>query len=259
MKKFLLLVFMLAFTFASTQLWAQSRTISGKVTSSEDGTTLPGVNVVLKGTTVGTVTDIDGNWSLAVPADGGTLVFSFVGLATREIEIGASSVYNVQMDTDVTELSEVVVVGYGTTLEKEFSGAASTIDAEAIERLPATSTDQMLQGNASGVQVTSSSGTPGGGVSVRVRGQTSISASNDPLYVIDGVPVVSGNLQQSGFGGQGQNALAALNPNDIESIRVLKDAASTAIYGARAANGVVLITTKRGKSGKTNVNINYRR
>ncbi|MEP2772865.1 MAG: TonB-dependent receptor [Fulvivirga sp.] len=259
MKKFLLLSFMLMFAFTFSESWAQERTVSGKVTSVEDGSTLPGVNVVLKGTTTGTVTDIDGNYKLTVPSDGGTLVFSFIGLATEEIEIGARSVIDLQMSADVQQLSEVVVVGYGTTLKKEFTGSSVSVSSKQIEKLPVTGADQVLQGLAAGVQVTSSSGTPGGGINVRVRGQTSISASNDPLYVIDGVPIVSGNLQQTGFGGQGGNALAALNPNDIESIEVLKDASSTAIYGARAANGVVLISTKRGKTGKTKVNASYMR
>ncbi|MTI21141.1 TonB-dependent receptor [Fulvivirga sp. RKSG066] len=259
MKKFLLLSFMLMFAFTFSESWAQERTVSGKVTSVEDGSTLPGVNVVVKGTTTGTVTDIDGNYKLTVPSSASTLVFSFIGLATEEIEIGTRSVIDVAMSPDVQQLSEVVVVGYGTTLKKEFTGSSVSVSSKQIEKLPVTGADQVLQGLAAGVQVTSASGTPGGGISVRVRGQTSISASNDPLYVIDGVPVVSGNIQQSGFGGQGGNALSALNPNDIESIEVLKDASSTAIYGARAANGVVLITTKRGKTGKTKLNAGYMR
>ncbi len=259
MKKFLLLSFMLMFAFTFSDSWAQERTVSGKVTSIEDGATLPGVNVVLKGTTTGTVTDIDGNFKLSVPSDGGTLVFSFIGLASEEVAIGARSVIDIQMSADVKQLSEVVVVGYGTTLKKEFSGSSVSVSSKQIEKLPINSADQALQGLAAGVQVTSASGTPGGGISVRVRGQTSISASNDPLYVIDGVPVVSGNLQQTGFGGQGGNALAGLNPNDIQSIEVLKDASSTAIYGARAANGVVLITTKRGNTGKSQINAGYMR
>ena len=256
MKKILLFSFVLLTALAS-ESWAQERTISGKVTSVEDGSTLPGVNVVLKGTTNGTITDVDGNFNLSVPSEGGTLTFSFIGLATEEIEIGARSVIDLAMSADVKQLSEVVVVGYGTTLKREFTGSAVSVSSEQLEKLPITSADQMLQGLAAGVQVTSASGTPGGGISVRVRGQTSISASNDPFYVIDGVPVVAGNLQQTGFGGQGGNALAGLNPNDIESIEVLKDASSTAIYGARAANGVVLISTKRGQAGKTRINAGY--
>ncbi len=163
------------------------------------------------------------------------------------------------MEADAEQLSEVVVTAYGTTLKTEFTGASSSVSSETLERLPILSADQALQGQASGVQVVSSSGTPGGGISIRVRGQTSISASNNPLYVVDGVPVVSGDLQQNGFGGQSGNALAGLNPDDIQSIEVLKDASSTAIYGARAANGVVMITTKRGKTGKAKIDIGYSR
>jgi len=257
MKKFLLLSFMLTLAFTFSESWAQERTVSGKVTSVEDGTTLPGVNVVLKGTTTGTVTDIDGNYKLTVPSDGGTLVFSFIGLATEEVEIGSRSVIDVQMSQDVQQLSEVVVVGYGSSLKKELTGAVASVSAEQIEKLPTLTPDQALQGLTSGVFVNSSSGTPGGAINVRVRGQTSINAGNDPLYVVDGVIVQSGDITQSTFGGQDQNALNSLNPQDIASIEVLKDAASTAIYGARAANGVVLITTKRGTAGKAKINARY--
>lgn len=257
MKKFLLLSFMLMFAFTFSESWAQERTVSGKVTSIEDGSTLPGVNVVLKGTTTGTVTDIDGNFSLSVPSEGGTLVFSFIGLATEEVAVGARSVIDIQMSADVKQLSEVVVVGYGTSLKKELTGAVATMNSEQIEKLPALSPDQALQGLTSGVFVNSSSGTPGGAINVRVRGQTSINASNDPLYVIDGVIIQSGDLTQNAFGGQDQNALSSLNPQDIATMQVLKDAASTAIYGARAANGVVLITTKRGQAGKAKIDLKY--
>jgi TonB-linked SusC/RagA family outer membrane protein len=225
------------------------RSISGKITD-ESGESVPGVNVIVKGTTNGTTSDIDGNYRLSVPEEGGALVFSFIGLATKEMTIGARSVVDVKMDSDTKQLSEVVVVGYGTSLKKEMTGAVSTVSAESLERLPTLSPDQALQGLASGVFVTGASGAPGGGISVRVRGQTSISASNQPLYVIDGVIIQSGNLVRDAVGGQTQNVLNTLNPQDIESMQVLKDAASTAIYGARAANGVVLITTKRGKAGK---------
>ncbi|MEM7298230.1 MAG: SusC/RagA family TonB-linked outer membrane protein [Bacteroidota bacterium] len=254
MKRILLLSFALI-TLISYGVMAQ-RTVSGKITDDE-GESLPGVNVLIKGTTTGTQTDLDGNYRLSVE-DGAVLVFSYVGFETQEIEVGARSTIDVTLGGAV-ELQEVVVVGYGTTLKSEFTGSSVSVNSETLEKLPVISADQALQGLAAGVQVTASSGSPGGGVNVRVRGQTSISASNNPLYVIDGVPVVSGNLQQNGFGGQSGNALAGLNPNDIESIEVLKDASSTAIYGARAANGVVLITTKRGKTGTTKVDIGYMR
>lgn len=212
--------------------------------------------MVLKGTTTGVVTDADGMYRISISSTGGTLVFSFIGMVTAEVEVGSRSVVDVQMAPDVKQLSEVVVTGYGTTLKKEFSGVSASISAESIGKLPSLSVNQALQGQAAGVMVTSNSGTPGGGISVRVRGQSSISGSNDPLYVIDGVPVVAGNISQDGFGGQEQNTLAGLNPQDIQSIEVLKDASTTAIYGTRGANGVVLITTKRGQAGKSTINLN---
>ncbi len=253
MKKILLISFMLisALIIDAT---AQEQTVSGKITDT-DGLALPGVNVILKGTATGTTSDIDGNYKVSVPANGGFLVFSFIGFATQEIEIGTQSTINVTLLGDTKQLSEVVVTGYGTTLKKEFSGASVSIKSEDIGKIPATSTNQILQGQASGVLVTSSSGAPGGGVSVQIRGLKTINGSAQPLYVIDGVPVVAGNLQQQGFGGQQQNALSGLNPQDIESIEVLKDASSTAIYGSRGANGVVLVTTKRGKTGKSSINL----
>ena len=253
MKRILLLsLFSFVVAFAATA----QRTVSGTVTD-DSGETVPGVNVVLKGTTTGTTTDLDGNYRLSVPEEGGTLVFSFIGLVSQEVEIGSRSSVTVEMSSDVKQLTEVVVVGYGTTLKKELTGAVSSIKNEQIKDLPVVSAQEALQGLSSGVFVTSNSGAPGGGISVRVRGQTSINASNQPLYIVDGVIVSSGNFQVAGYGGQGQNALAGVNVDDIESIEVLKDAASTAIYGARAANGVVLITTKSGKKGKPSVNFDY--
>ncbi len=256
MKRILLLSMVFSFVFAFSA-WAQ-RTVSGKVTD-EKGEGLPGVNVVMKGTTTGVTTDLDGNFQISVPDDNTVLVFSSVGMTTQEVTVGARTIIDIGMSIDTKELQELVVVGYGTTLKTEFTGSSASINSESLGRLPVVSADQALQGLAAGVQVVSNSGTPGGGMSIRVRGQTSISASNDPLYVVDGVPIVSGNLQQNGLGGQSGNALAGLNPNDIESIEVLKDASSTAIYGARAANGVVLITTKRGQTGTTKVDVGYMR
>ncbi len=254
MKKFLLLVFMLTFTLGFGEVWAQNRTISGKITSIEDGSTLPGVNVVLKGTTIGTVTDIDGNYSLSVPADGGTLVFSFVGLATKEVEIGARSVIDVQMAQDVTELSEVVVTGYGVEQKRDLTGSVASIKSDVIQDVPAQSFDRAMQGRAAGVQISSGSGQPGGAINVIIRGYGSL-ADNTPLYIVDGVQVNTGSVGTQGS----TNALAGINPNDIESIDVLKDAAAAAIYGAQAANGVVIITTKKGKKNQTSLNLNYQR
>ncbi|RUA29799.1 MAG: TonB-dependent receptor [Bacteroidetes bacterium] len=250
MKKILLTCFMLVFVLHA---WAQDRTVSGTVTDAETGEALPGVNVLLKGTGTGITTDLDGNYKISVPSEGGALVFTFIGMETQEVTIGSRSVIDVQMQTDVEQLSEVVVVGYGTTLKTELTGAISSVDSEQLSRVPVVAPDQALQGLASGVFVSGTNGTPGSGMNIRVRGQTSINAGNSPLYVVDGVVIQSGNLAQIGVGGDSQNALNNINPQDIESIQVLKDASQTAIYGARAANGVVLITTKRGKAGKAQI------
>jgi TonB-linked outer membrane protein, SusC/RagA family len=251
MRKILLLGLALAMVVTS---WAQERVITGKVTAQEDGSALPGVNVVLKGTTTGTVTDVDGKFSIAVSNSGTTLVFSFIGLKTTEVAVGEKSIVDVQLELDAKELSEVVVVGYGTQIKQDLTGNIAQIKSKDLEFVPAPSVDAILQGKAAGVYVNSQSGKLGQAVSVRVRGNSSISASNQPLYVVDGVPITSDS--QSNYGGA-TNPLIDLNPNDIESLEILKDAAAGAIYGSRAANGVVLITTKRGKAGRTNVSFNY--
>jgi len=254
MKKFLLLSFMLTFAFAFSESWAQERTVSGKVTSVEDGETLPGVNVVLKGTTTGTVTDIDGNYKLTIPSDGGTLVFSFVGLATEEVEIGNRSVIDVQMTSDVQQLSEVVVVGYGTQSKKLLTGNVATIGGEEIQEVPNSSFQNTLVAKAAGIDITQDNGKVDGGINIRVRGQASISAGTQPLYVLDGIPLINDDESSNGAT---TNPLLTLSPNEIESIDILKDASAAAIYGARGSNGVVVITTKQGKAGKTNFNVNY--
>lgn len=253
-KNLLKVIFAFLFATLSIMTWAQERTITGKVTSSEDGSALPGVNVVVKGTTTGTVSDAEGKFSLSVPSNA-TLVFSFIGLVTLEEVIGERTSIDVKLSSDITQLSEVIVVGYGTSLKKDLTGAVANVTSKDIQNLPTLGIDQSLQGLAAGVFVSSNSGAPGGGISIRIRGQNSISGSNAPLYVVDGVILQSGDLSQNGFGGQGENALSGLNPQDIETMQVLKDAASTAIYGARASNGVVLITTKRGKQGNNNIDV----
>jgi len=233
--------------------WAQDRTVTGKVTSQDDGSAIPGVNVTLKGTTIGTVSDANGNYTIGgVPSSGGVLVFSFIGLRSSEVEIGSRAVVDVQMATDVTQLSEVIVTGYGIEQKRDLTGAVSSVKGSAIQNLPVQSFDRAIQGRLAGVQVQSTSGAPGGAVNILIRGPGSL-ANNTPLYIIDGVQVAAGGVT---FGGS-NNALASINPNDIESIEVLKDAAAAAIYGAQSANGVVVITTKRGKSGKSNIDISY--
>ncbi|MEQ9443201.1 MAG: TonB-dependent receptor [Cyclobacteriaceae bacterium] len=230
------------------------KTIAGKVTD-ENNEGLPGVNILVKNTTSGSVTDIDGNYRLTVPDDATTLVFSSVGYLSEEVAIGNRTTVNVQMLPDIQSLSEVVVVGYGTQKKSDLTGSISSISGEDIQKMPVTSLDQALQGRAPGVQITQTSGQPGGGVSVRIRGSNSITAGNEPLYVIDGMPIYNDNSTVNAGVTQsdGQNPLATINPQNIESIEVLKDASATAIYGARGANGVVLITTKKGRLGENRI------
>ncbi len=195
----------------------QSRTISGKITQSEDNLPLPGVNVVVRGAATGTVADAEGNYSIEAEPTA-TLVFSFIGFTSQEIRVGERSTLNVQMAPLVTELTQVVVTGYLSQQKRDIISSIASVSAEKFKDLPVVSMDQALQGQAAGVQVTQSSGTPGGGISVRVRGSTSITASNRPLFIVDGVPVEDGSLGLRDFGGQNDNAFSLLNPNDIESI-----------------------------------------
>lgn len=250
MKKLLLFSFSLVLALSGV---AQDRVVSGKVTSVEDGSALPGVNVLVKGTTNGAVTDVDGKYSLSV-ASGGTLVFSFIGLKSVEVPIGERTVVDLAMAADVQQLSEVVIVGYGSQIKQDLTGNIARVKGQDIASFPLPSVDAALQGKAAGVYVNSQSGKLGQAVTVRVRGTSSISAGSQPLYVVDGIPVTVDS--QSTFGGS-TNPMADINPNDIESLDVLKDASAAAIYGSRAANGVILITTKKGKAGKTNISVNY--
>ena len=252
MRKILLTSLCLLMAFC-VQLRAQERTITGTVTSSDDGTTLPGVSVVVKGTTRGANTDADGKYKITVPS-GGQLVFSFVGFEKTTIDVGSKTIIDLALVPEPNNLNEVVVTAYGgSTAKKDITGAVAQVSGKTIEGLPMQTIDRALQGRAAGVQVTATSGQPGGGINVRVRGVGSINAGNDPLYIIDGVQVASGGLSSTAS----SNVLASLNPNDIESIQVLKDAAASAIYGAQGSNGVVLITTKRGKAGKTKFKISF--
>ncbi|HMO40335.1 MAG TPA: TonB-dependent receptor [Saprospiraceae bacterium] len=252
MKK-LSLVLMLVMASAMT-LMAQ-RTITGKVVD-DTNTPLIGATILVLGTSSGTVSDVDGNFSLVVPAEQNTIVVSYTGFSTRTVALGTESYYAITLESEAALLQDVVVIGYGTATRKELTGSVAKVDAETIGRLPVTGLDQALQGQAAGVQVTTSSGTPGSSVAVRVRGTSSISSGSQPLYVVDGIPINTGSYSQLGFGNQTANTLADINPTDIESIEILKDAAAAAIYGSRGANGVVLITTKRGKAQKTQVNLN---
>ena len=232
---------------------AQDQTVTGKVTTAEDGNIIPGVSVTVKGTARGANTDAEGNYKVSVP-NNATLVFSFVGFAPREEAVGNRTTVNVTLSADTKTLNEVVVTGYGSQIKRDLTGNIAQVKAKDIENMPTPSVDAALQGRAAGVFVNSGGGKLGQAVTVRVRGNSSISASSQPLYVVDGVPVTS--TDQGNYGGE-TNPLADINPNDIESIEILKDASAGAIYGARAANGVVLISTKKGKAGKTNISINY--
>ncbi len=221
---------------SQTELNQADRTISGKVTDA-DGEGLPGVSVIRKGSQQGTITDFEGNYQLVLPDGESTLIFSFVGYISKEIEVASQTTISVSLDVDNKTLEEVVVVGYGTQRKRDITSAVSVISVEDIGDVPASNVTRLLQGQAAGVVAKQKNGTPGGQFEVRIRGVGSLGAGSDPLYVIDGFAVGTS---------VGQN----LNPNDIESISILKDAASTAIYGARGSNGVVLITTKGGKEGK---------
>ncbi|MBL0740057.1 SusC/RagA family TonB-linked outer membrane protein [Chryseolinea lacunae] len=225
--------------FVATTAMAQSRTVTGKVKSSDDDNYLPGVNVLEKGTTNGTVTDAQGNYSILVK-DNATLVFSFVGYGPQEVQVGNQSDIAVVLLPDISTLEEVVVIGYGVVKKTDASGSVATVSSESFNKGVVNSPQELLMGKTAGVSITTNSGAPGNASTIRIRGGASLDASNDPLIVIDGVPITNNNL------GGSPNILATLNPNDIETFTVLKDASATAIYGSRASNGVIIITTKRG-------------
>ncbi len=228
--------------------------VTGHVTGN-NGEPLPGVTVLVKGTTNGTATDGNGNFSLTVP-ENSTLVFSSVGFVRQEVAVGTTTTFNINLKDDTQSLKEVVVVGYGTQSRQDLTTAVSSVGAAAIERQPVAGFDQALQGQTPGVQVTAGSGAPGAAINVRIRGNSSVNLNGSPLYVIDGIPILPNYEQEINNNSQRLNPLTSLNPNDIERIDVLKDGAASAIYGLRAANGVVVITTKRGKVGQAQVSLN---
>ncbi len=232
-----LLSFILLINFAYAQ-----RNVTGKVTGN-DGGVVPGASVVVKGTTVGTMTDFDGNYSISVPDDATVLVFSFIGMKTQEINI-TGNIVNCVLEYDDSELAEVVVIGYGEVKKEDLTGSISTVSTEDFNQGAITTPQELMMGKVSGVVITAPSGAPGGNSTVRIRGGSSLRANNDPLYVIDGIPI-----DNTDIGGMA-NPLSTINPNDIETFTVLKDASATAIYGSRASNGVIIITTKKGKPGK---------
>ncbi|AKD55268.1 TonB-dependent receptor [Spirosoma radiotolerans] len=241
MKKTLSVLWLLTVLFSMPAL-AQDFLVTGRVTSAEDKTGLPGVSVQLKGTTRGTTTDAEGNYRLNVPANG-RLVFSFIGFASQEVAIGNKSAIAISLVPDAANLDEVIVTTFGTAKRASFTGSAGTLSPTQIQNRGVSNVAQALSGAVSGVQTTAGSGQPGSAPEIRIRGFGSISSGNDPLYVVDGIPY-SGNI-------------ANINPGDIESVSVLKDAASTALYGARAANGVVVVTTKKGQKDRNTINVRY--
>ncbi len=243
------------------------QSVSGTVTDA-GGNPLPGATVLEKGTTNGTQTDFDGNYNITVSSQNTVLVFSYIGYQEVERTVGQANSIDITLQESTATLDEVVIVGYGSVKKSDLTGSVAQVSGEALQEFPIVSVDQGLQGRAPGIQVTQSSSAPGGGISVRIRGGSSFSSGSEPLYVIDGFPVYSDNgladpsgarasenaVGDRASGYTSANALASLNPGDIESINILKDASATAIYGSRGANGVVIITTKRGKSGKSRIN-----
>jgi TonB-dependent starch-binding outer membrane protein SusC len=232
----------------SASAFAQNQ-ITGRVTSAANEG-LPGVTVLLKGTSNGTTTDVNGGYSLSIPGTSGTLVFSFIGYTTTEKTFSSPGTINVTLQTDAKALEEVVVIGYGTQRKSDVTGAVASVKEAELRERQAPSLNQALAGKMPGVQVNTNSGRPGGRTNVRIRGFSSINSSNNPLYVIDGVMMPQSNLAQS------SSPIDFINPNDIVSVEVLKDASSTAIYGARGANGVILVTTKKGRAGEGQVSYN---
>ena len=242
------------------QSWAQNKTVTGKV-SDEKGGPIAGASVLAKGTSIGTSTDATGSFSLSVPGGTNILVITYVGYASQEVSVASTSEVSITLQPESSALNDVVVVGYGTVKKKDLTGAVATVREKDFNKGNFTAPDQLIQGKVAGVQVLNNSGQPGGASTVKIRGNSSIRAGSQPLYVVDGVPL-DGRSARPGGSGQGigtspdANPLNFINPNDIASIDVLKDASATAIYGSRAAYGVIIITTKRGKVGQPKLDIN---
>lgn len=250
MRKVLFLL--LSVLYLTGQVFAQNRTITGKVTDAKDGSPIPGATIQIKGTAKGAVTTPDGSYKLEVK-DGDVLIFTFVGYEPKEVKAGTNAMLNIQLGVDSKNLDEVVVTGYSIEKKKASTIAASTVSGAKVNNIALPDVTQMLQGNAAGVAVSTNSGQPGAKTEVRIRGVGSISANTNPLYVLDGVVITSGDQSQNTYS---QDVLSGINAADIENITVLKDAAATALYGSRGSNGVVVITTKTGKKGTSNINFN---
>ena len=248
------LLYVLLLVFTCSTSYAQKRTISGTVTSADTGEPLAGVSVIVQGTTIGVATGIEGEYSLAVPEDNNTMVFSFVGFIKQTIAIGDRTNIDVQLKTDIQELGDVVVVGYGTQSKRDLTGNVASVSGDDIEEVSVGSIEQAIQGRAAGVFVNANNGKLGQAIQLRIRGTSSLTASAQPLYVIDGIPVTTESFSQVD---NETNPMADFNYSDVESIEILKDASAAAIYGSRASNGVILITTKQGNTGPTQFDLNY--
>lgn len=255
--KRILLIFLSISAFTLQSVSAQNKKIGGRVTSADDGQPLPGVSVKVVGSNTGVQTNADGAYTITLSPGPKIVVFSFMGYLSQSVTIGSGNTYAIKLVSDHKQLNDVVVIGYGSESKRTVTGAISGLKAVDIKDRPVTGLDQAMQGLVAGVNVTSASGAPGGAVSVRIRGVSTLSANSQPLYVVDGTPIQTGSNSQLSFGNGLTNALNDINPSDIESIDVLKDAAASAIYGSRASNGVVIVTTKRGKSGRTNIDFDY--
>lgn len=251
MRKLLLTIMFLSM---ASLVFAKDIVVTG-IIKDDLGETLAGASVIVKGTTIGSTTNLDGEYSIKVPEGHTILMYQFIGLISKEIHIPKDGgVVNVTLDTEDKMLDEVVVTGYGTYKKSAYAGSATTVKLENMEDVPAVDFSTMLQGNAPGVQISSNSGQPGSATDIMIRGLGSFNASKSPLYVIDGVPVISGNINRNDVE-IGTDAMSTINPSDIENITVIKDAAAASLYGSRAANGVILITTKSGKQGKGSFNL----
>lgn len=254
--KFKIISLSILFTLLGTITMYAQIEIKGTVTTKEDGQPLPGTNILMKNGKAGTTTDFDGNYKISVNSKENILVFSYQGFKSKEVIIGNQTTIDVELEEDISSLDEIVLIGYGSSRKKDLSGSISSIKAKDLEATKVTTPDEFVQGRVSGLLLTQTSGQPGAATSVRIRGSSSINAGSEPLYVIDGFPVDSNsdNLGGSVTEGPNLNALSTISPSDIESIDVLKDASATAIYGSRGANGVIIITTKRGINGKAQIN-----
>lgn len=255
-------LFIIMLLFAFQHIFAQNRLISGFVTSSEDGEPLIGATISVKGNeSKGVVTDINGKYAIEIDGNDEILVISYLGMKTIEMRVPQRNVVNVELKPDAMKIDEVVVTGYGNFSKSSFTGSANTIKADMMKDIPVMTVEQKLQGMTTGVNITSSSGQPGANQSIRIRGMGSFNATSEPLFVIDGIPVTSGSLSTGGadasyMNNSKTNIMSSINPSDIENITVIKDAAAASLYGSRAANGVILITTKKGKTGRTKVDFN---